>query len=142
MHRNLSNFGQGEMLAAAQYWAQNLVIMPLCDPWRVHLFATCFAALVAPKADDLEAWLRHAHASVAGASLVTSCYQQARLELLSQHPPWSRASEIAVPGMPTIATHGQGWSREMRLNEMQRLLDEIKSDGQLAVAPSGTLFAR
>lgn len=137
--RDLSKVKPEELLLAARYWASNTVIMSLADPWRSHLFALTFAALIAPTAEDLESWLRHAHSAVMGASLATSCYAQARMELLSTAPPWFPESANVVPGMPTQAVHAQRWSREARLNEMGRLLDEIKADGQLSVAPGGVI---
>jgi len=137
--RDMASVPPDELLFAARYWASNTVIMSLADPWRSHLFAINFAALIAPNAGDLEAWLRHAHGAVAGASLRTSCYEQARLELLSTAPPWFEKSAQTVPGMPTQAVHGQRWSRELRLNELGRLLDEIKADGMINVAPKGQI---
>lgn len=138
--RDLSKVKPEEMLLAARYWACNTVIMSVVDPWRSHLASMVFAAVLAPDAGDLESWLRHAHTAVRGASLQTSCYQQGRYELLSWAPPWFRESERIVPGMPTQAIHDQRWSRELRLEEMGRLLDEIKADGQLKVAPGGSLI--
>jgi len=137
--RDLSRISANELLLAARYWASNTVVMSLADPWRSHLFALTFAAIIAPTAADLALWLRHAHQAVAGAGLRTSCYHQALLELTSKNPPWYAESELAVPGMPTIGEHRKAWSVELRISEMGRLLDEIKADGQLAVAPGGTI---
>lgn len=137
--RDLARIPPAELMLAARYWAANTVIMSTADPWRSHLFALVFAALCAPDAADMEAWLRHAHSAVRGASLQTSPYEQARLELISLYPPWFPESANHVPGMPTMNEHGQRWSREMRLNEMGRLLDEIKADGHLGHAPNGIL---
>jgi hypothetical protein len=137
--RNVEQISSNELMLAARYWAANTVIMSVQDPWRSHLFALVFAALAAPDAADLEAWLRHAHKAVRGTSLQTSPYEQARLELISLHPPWFAESAKHVPGMPTMDDHGQRWSRELRLNEMGRLLDEIKADGHLGNAPGGVL---
>lgn len=138
--RDLSKVRPEELLLAARYWASNTVIMSLADPWRSHLFALTFAALIAPTAEDLESWLRHAHSAVSGASLATSCYAQARAELLMAAPPWIPEAPInQIPGMVSSAIHGQRWSREARLSEMGRLLDEIKADGELSVAPQGVI---
>lgn len=138
--RDMSKVKPEEMMLAARYWGANTVIMSLADPWRSHMFALVFAAIIAPTAEDMEAWLRHAHTAVAGASMRTSCYAQARMELLSTAPPWFRESAELVPGMPTQAVHDQRWSRELRLGEMGRLLDEIKADGHLSNAPQGNLL--
>jgi len=137
--REVEKIPASELLLAARYWASNTVIMSAADPWRSHLFALTFAALIAPEAADMEAWLRHAHKAVRGSSMSTSCYEQARLELMNANPPWLTKSASRVPGIPSLQEHEKSWSRELRLNEMGRLLEEIKADIHLGVAPNGLI---
>lgn len=112
--------------------------MPDCDPWRGHLASIVFAALLAPKATDLEIWLRHAHTAVRGAgSLESSCYAQARLELLSERPPWLLSRQDIENGFPGIHEHRAPWFEHKCIDEMGRLLEQIKADGAIDVAPKG-----
>lgn len=112
--------------------------MPESDPWRGHLASIVFAALLAPRAIDLELWLRHAHTAVRGASsLETSCYAQARLELLSARPPWLLSAQDIQAGFPGIHEHRAKWFESQCIDEMGRLLDQIKADGTITAAPKG-----
>lgn len=118
-------------MLAAKWWASNVVIMSAADPWRSHFALVPLAALLAPRAADLESWLRHAHGALGRSALETSVYDQARLELLSQEPPW-----FARDGFASLKTHDEAWSVQMRINEMARLLDEIRGDCALTVGPA------
>lgn len=114
--------------------------MPEVDPWRGHLASIVFATLLAPKATDLELWLRHAHTAVRGAtSIDSSVYLQARLELLSERPPWLLSQADIQHGFPGIHEHQQRWFELRCIDEMGRLLEQIKADGAIDVAPKGNV---
>lgn len=123
--RDLSTIHPNECMLAAKWWASNMVTMPSSDPAKVHMLALPLAALLAPTPADLESWLRHAHAAVIGGRKgAQSIYQAARIELLLPNPPW--LTLLNDSGVPALALHDQRWSREARIDEMGRLLDEIK----------------
>lgn len=103
------------------------------------MFCMVFSALLAPTVPLFLAWLRDAHQAVAGASLQHSLYAQAQLELFAQRPPWFEppSDHPLAHELATIARHRN--TVHTRMDEMERLLDQIKAEGALTVAPKGSI---
>lgn len=116
-------------MLAARWWARNALIMPPTDPWRMHANTLPLAALISPTPREFEVWLRHAHAAIGAPS--TSVYKAAHDELMMRRPPWF----AGLPGAPNQTVHDEQWSKDMRADEMVRLLKSIALDGDVRIAP-------
>ena len=123
--RDLDRIPHSELPTAARWWARNGVMMSAADPARPHLPMIAHAALLAPSARLLGTWLSHAHDALRGARAITTIYEQAYLELVSEHPPWLVSSRLGL-GHDLYDQHEMGWAKDICTAELAIMLDELR----------------
>jgi hypothetical protein len=122
--RNPDLIRREELAQAAKWWAINATAMPPADPWKSHMALLPIVSLLAQNARELEQWLIAADSSVNG-GLRQSIYADARLELLSESPPWLGKTFATVQDGPEF--------RAIRRGELGRLLEEIRVDSAIQI---------